>query len=222
MKLQGISKGEVIQHRAVFAELEVEYHDPDSKAEAIYSYENSLGKLVKQVLRYPGKNLKQRRPGPTGWIWDIEGVRPILYKLPRLEFARTVVITEGEKDADRVSSLKLLDAEGSEIVATTSGNADSWSDTFAEHLREKRVIVMQDSDEAGLKYKQEITASLKKRHIEHCVVTFEGFKDVSDYLDADHTAEDLAQRIADEWTKNVGQGDVINLRPPEFSDGITI
>ena len=29
MKLQAISKGRVIEHRAGFADLEVEYHDPD-------------------------------------------------------------------------------------------------------------------------------------------------------------------------------------------------
>ena len=35
MKLQGISRGEAIQQRAKVAGLEVEYHDPDSNAEAI-------------------------------------------------------------------------------------------------------------------------------------------------------------------------------------------
>ena len=60
MKLQGTSKGEAIQHRAAIAQLEVEYHDPDSKAEAIYCYQDSQGKLAKQVLRYPGKRFLQR------------------------------------------------------------------------------------------------------------------------------------------------------------------
>jgi DNA-binding MarR family transcriptional regulator/5S rRNA maturation endonuclease (ribonuclease M5) len=218
MKLLGISKGEVIQRSAAFAELEVEYHDPDKKAEAIYSYEDSQGKLLKQVLRYPGKKLLQRRPIPGGWAWETKRVRSILYKLPGLEFAHTVVITEGEKDADRVTNLKLLDVTRGEILATTSGNADSWSDRFAEHLLNKRVIVMPDSDEAGLKYKDAVIASLEKRQILHCVVTFDGFKDVSEYLDAGHTGEELAQRIADEWTKNVGQGDVIYRDTPTYED----
>jgi DNA-binding MarR family transcriptional regulator/5S rRNA maturation endonuclease (ribonuclease M5) len=208
MKLQGMSKGEAIQHRAAIAQLEVEYHDPDSKAEAIYSYEDSQGKLVKQVLRYPNKKFAQRRRGPTGWIWDIKGVRPILYNLPWLEFARTVVITEGEKDADRVTSLKLKAADDSEIVATTSGGSDTWSDKLAEPLRGKHVIVMPDSDEAGLKCKTDVIASLEKRQIPHCVVTFDGFKDVSDYLDAGHTSEELARRITDEVSKIDGQGRV--------------
>jgi hypothetical protein len=45
-------------------------------------------------------------------------VRPLLYNLPELEFACTVVITEGEKDTNRVTRLKLLDTTRSEIVVT--------------------------------------------------------------------------------------------------------
>jgi 5S rRNA maturation endonuclease (ribonuclease M5) len=217
MKLQGISKGEAIQQRAAFAEFEVEFHDPNSKAEAIYSYEDSQRKLIKQVLRYPDKRFAQRRYTPSGWVWDTRGVKPLLYKLPELEFANTVVITEGEKDADRVTSLKLLDATRSEIVATTSGGSDTWSDKLAERLRGKRVIVMPDSDNAGLKYKEEVVASLEKREIQHCVVTFDGFKDVSEYLDAAHTGTELAQRIEDEWANTVGKGDVL-YRQPSFDN----
>jgi DNA-binding MarR family transcriptional regulator/5S rRNA maturation endonuclease (ribonuclease M5) len=217
MKLQGISKGKAIQHRAAVSEQDVEYHDPDSKAEAIYSYRNSQGNLVKQVLRYPGKRFAQRRPAPTGWVWDTRGVKPLLYKLPKLEFANTVVITEGEKDADRVTNLNLPDSTRSQIVATTSGGSDSWLDALAERLRGKRVIVMPDSDEAGLKYKEEVVASLEKRQVEYCVVTFDGYKDVSDYLEAGHTETELAQRIADEWTRVVGHGDVL-YRQPSFDN----
>ena len=165
MKLQGVSKGEAIQKRAAIAQLDVEYHDPDSKAEAIYSYRDSQGKLVKQVLRYPDKKFRQRRPIANGWVWDIRGVKPLLYKLPELEFTNTVVITEGEKDADRVTSLKLRASNGATIVATTSGGSDTWSDALAERLRGKRVIVMPDSDDAGLKYKDEVVASLGKNGI---------------------------------------------------------
>jgi 5S rRNA maturation endonuclease (ribonuclease M5) len=217
MKLQGISKRETIQQRAAAAQLEVEYHDPDSKAEAIYSYEDSQGKLIKQLLRYPDKKFAQRRPTANSWVYDTKRVRPTLYNLPRLEFANTVVITEGEKDADRVTSLKLLDGTRSPIVATTSGGSDTWSDKLAERLRGKRVIVMPDSDDAGLKYKEGVVASLGKRQIHHCVVTFDGFKDVSEYLDAGHTETELAQHIAEQWTKTVGQGNVI-YRQPTFEN----
>ena len=145
-------------------------------------------------------------------------MRPILYNLTRLEFATTVVITEGEKDADRVTNLKLCDAHRSEIVATTSGGSDIRSDALADPLRGKRVIVMPDSDEAGSKYKEEVMASLEKRHIEVLCGHLRPAEDVSEYLDAGDTGEELAQRIADEWTKSFGQGDVIERPPVTFED----
>lgn len=120
MKLQAISTGEAIQRRAKFAGPEVAYHDPDSKAEAIYPHEDSQRRLLKQVLRYPDKKFVQRRPTPNGWVYDSKGVPPTLYKLARLEFANAVVITEGEKDANSMTDLKLLDSSRSEIVATIS------------------------------------------------------------------------------------------------------
>jgi hypothetical protein len=119
-----------------------------------------------------------------------------------------------------VTGLKLRDASHSEIVATTSGGSDSWSDALAEALRGKRVIVMPDSDKPGLKYMEEIVASLERRQIEHCVVVFDGFKDVSAYLDAGHTGEELAQRIAVEWAQIVGRGDVIERPTPLFDSSM--
>ena len=214
-KLLGTSKGEAIQRRAAFLGLSAEYHDPDYKAEAIYSYHDAQGTLVKQVLRHPDKRFVQRRYTAIGWRYDLKGVKPLLYNLPMLNFAKTVVITEGEKDADRVTNLKLLDATRSEIVATTSGGSDTWLDKLAERLCGKRVIVMPDSDAAGLKYKEEVVASLEQRQIQYCVVTFDGYKDVSDYLDDGHTETELAQLIIDEWKNRIGGRDVI-YRQPSF------
>jgi len=72
---------------------------------------------------------------------------------------------------------------------------------------------MPDSDDAGLKYRGKVVASLEKREIQHCVVTFDGFKDVSEYLDAPHTRTELVQRIEDEWANTVGQEDVLYHQP---------
>jgi hypothetical protein len=66
---------------------------------------------------------------------------------------------------------------------------------------------MPDSDEPGQKYKERILQSLDKRTIPYCAVSFDGFKDVSDYLEAGHTGADLAQRITDELSK-IGDGAV--------------
>ena len=79
-----------------------------------------------------------------------------------MKLAQTVCITEGEKDADRITNLGLRDVNGSEIVATTSGGADSWVDSLAQTVQHKRVIVMPGADEAGQKYAKQVVESLKK------------------------------------------------------------
>ena len=231
MQLTGISESEAIQEHARAIGIDPVF-EPDSDAEAEYRYTDHSGNLLYRVLRLPGKHFSQHRWTPEGWVHNLKGVKPTLYKLPEIAWAATVVITEGEKDADRVNKLKLKDFTGRIVVATTSsGGADSWQDRFADlltspcyrwgnvlHVDSRCVVVMPDSDEAGLKYKKDVIASLEKRQIPHCVVSFEGFKDVSEYLDANHTAKELAQRITDQITKIDGQGIVTYLETPIYED----
>ena len=86
----------------------------------------------------------------------------------------------------------------------------------------RRLVVMPDSDDAGQRYKARILQSLDTRTIPYCVVSFDGFKDVSDYLDAGHTGIALAERITDELRK-IGAGAVTFAGSvPEQLEEITI
>lgn len=85
---------------------------PKGKIVATYDYLGLNGKMGFQVCRIePGKNEKkkdflQRRPdGKGGWIWNLEGVEIIPYRLPELIKAETVFIPEGEKDCDNLRKL---------------------------------------------------------------------------------------------------------------------
>lgn len=204
-RYKGMSKTEAFAYinKAINGS-KTEYRDPDSKAEAIYHYHDEKYKPVKKVLRFPGKRFQQRRADGTEWLPHAKGVKPLLYKLPYLQFASTVFLTEGEKDADRVHALRLLDCYGSEVVGTTSGSATSWNASLAGDLVEKRVVIFRDSDEAGRKYAENVSESLRKRGIEHVIVSFVSDKvnDVSDYL-LTHTTEDLLSKIGkQEWFQN--------------------
>ena len=202
MQLRGISKGEAIKVMAESAGQDVEFHEPDKRAEAIYSYHDLKGKLKKQVLRYADKEFSQRRPSANGgWIWDVDGVPVLLYNLPRLKHARVVCICEGEKDCDTVMRLVLHDTGRGEVVATTSGNAESWADELADDLLGKKVVIMPDADEAGERYGAEIEASLKSRGIEYRIIGFNdaGSKDVSDFIASGGSKDDLVQRIGRDW-----------------------
>jgi hypothetical protein len=51
-----------------------------------YDYRNESGVVVHQTVRYEPKKFSQRRPdGKDGWIWNLIGVRLVVYRLvPRL------------------------------------------------------------------------------------------------------------------------------------------
>jgi hypothetical protein len=81
---------------------------PQGSVEAHYDYCDESSTLLYQVIRLKPKGFRQRRPdGKDGWIWNLDGVRRVLYRLPELlQFPDgTVFVCEGEKDADRVASL---------------------------------------------------------------------------------------------------------------------
>ena len=53
-------------------------------------------------MRYTPKSFKQRRPdGNGGWIWNLKGVRRVLYRLPELlDSDGPIYIPGGEKDVE--------------------------------------------------------------------------------------------------------------------------
>ena len=234
-ELSGTSESESIQQQARVLGYQPAF-EPNSDAEAEYRYTDRDGEMLYRVLRLPGKQFSQQQWTPEGWVHHLKGVKKTLYNLPEIDCAATIIITEGEKDAGRVNQLGLTDFTGRRVVATTSGGADSWQDKFADLLTgpcfripahlpmvdKRRVVVMPDSDEPGQRYKERILQSLDERMIPYCVVSFDGFKDVSDYLDAGHTGAELAQRIADELSK-IGAGAVTFAESvPEQLGEITI
>ena len=234
-ELTGISESEAIQQQALALGYKPAF-EPNSQAEAEYRYTDRNGETLYRVLRLPGKQFSQQQWTPEGWVHHLKGVKKTLYNLPEIDCAATIIITEGEKDADGINQLRLIDFTGRRVVATTSGGADSWQDEFADlflspcyripaHLPmvdKRRLVVMPDSDDAGQRYKARILQSLDTRTIPYCVVSFDGFKDVSDYLDAGHTGIALAERITDELRK-IGAGAVTFAGSvPEQLEEITI
>lgn len=82
----------------------------------------------------------------------IHGVRKVLWNLPDVLKARTVIIAEGVKDARSINALGLLDCTGTPVVATsnvegatTGGNA-GWLPEYTRTLADKYVILVPDTD----------------------------------------------------------------------------
>jgi hypothetical protein len=48
---------------------------------ATYDYRSTSGELLHQTVRYAPKEFRQRRPdGHGGWIWNLKGIQPVLYR----------------------------------------------------------------------------------------------------------------------------------------------
>lgn len=168
-----------------------------------YDYVDEKGNLLSQVVRYEPKSFRQRRPdGEGGWIYNLEGVRRVLYRLPefRKKNRTTAFVVEGEKDADRLWSLKLP-------TTTSLGGSSAWRPEYAEQLtaaKIERAVILPDNDGAGRKYAAKVAESLHAAGIAVKIVELPDLPekgDVSDWLDAGHTKEELFDlvRAAKEW-----------------------
>jgi 5S rRNA maturation endonuclease (ribonuclease M5) len=177
-----------------------QYQEPENT----YSYCDEHGELLYEVLRYPGKGFSVRRPDPEsgGWLTEAGDVRRVLYRLPQIQDASQVIITEGEKDADAITDLHLLARDGSEVIGTTSPfGAGKWLDEYQESLRDRDVIVMPDMDENGLRHAEQVYRSLDGiaatlRQVN--IPSEAGVKDVSDYLQR-MGEEELVNLIGADW-----------------------
>ena len=170
---------------------------------ATYDYVDGSGRLLFQVVRYKPKAFAQRRPdGQGGWIWNLEGVPRVLYRLGEvLEAAgrgKRVYIVEGEKDADALAALGVC-------ATTNSGGAGKWRKKYSDDLAGAHVVILPDNDEPGRKHAQAVAASLQGKAASVKVLALPRLPeggDASDWIAAGGTREQL-EALADrapEWS----------------------
>lgn len=160
---------------------------------AEYDYLDSDGRLLFQVVRRAPKSFFQRRPAPGGksWINNLKGVTQVPYRLPDLLASpeATVYVVEGEKDADRLASLGL-------VATCNAGGAGKWRAEHGEHLADRDIVILPDNDDAGSKHARQVLHDLhgKARSVRILALPDLPEKgDVSDWLDAGGTAEQLRE-----------------------------
>lgn len=161
---------------------------------ATYDYVDELGQLLYQVLRYEPKAFRQgRSDGRGGWIWNLAGVRLVLYRLPEVMKAETVLIVEGEKDVETAYQLGLPAG----VAATTSVlGACQWRSEYSEMLRGRRVVIAPDNDRAGREHLGQIIRDLEGKATEIRVLKFPASaRDLSDWVDKGGTAQQLVELI---------------------------
>ena len=131
--------------------------NPTSRAiQATYDYCDEHGALLFQVVRFVPKGFAQRRRDAIGdWLWKLDGIRRVVYRLPDLQGKDAVFVVEGEKDAENLWRLGLP-------ATTNAGGAGKWRTDYANQLRSagvKRVAVLPDNDPAGEAHGRQVARS---------------------------------------------------------------
>jgi hypothetical protein len=181
-------------------------------AEAEYDYRDEAGTLAFQVVRYVGKQFTQRRPdGHGGWIYNLQGVERVLYRLPELVASTSesaVYVVEGEKDVETLRHRGL-------VATTNPQGAGKWShvETCAHRvLRGRHIVLIPDADEKGRSHANDIAASLLGVAASVRRLEMPGAKDVTEWFAQDHSVADLlalvgeaAPATSDPWESELGQ-----------------
>jgi hypothetical protein len=157
---------------------------------ATYPYTDEDGNVLFEVVRYWPKAFRQRRPdGRGGWIWNLDGVRRVLYRLPAVVDAvrsgERVYVVEGERDVHALEELGL-------VAATNPGGAGKWRDEYSRYLAGADVTIVADRDDPGRRHALQVARSLEG--IAATVRVLEPpapHKDVADLLASGGSLEEL-------------------------------
>jgi putative DNA primase/helicase len=205
----GFTPGEIrpnLRERVERAKKAPAAHNVSEKGKivATYDYTDERGALLFQVVRLEPKNFYQRRPDPDkpgAWINKVREknsdlVRHVLYRLPKIRNADTVIIACGEKDVHTL--------EGLGFTATTNpGGEGKWRPAYSETLRDKTVYLFPDNDEAGRRHAELLTRELANVAAAFYVCPVPRGKDVTEWepdrVDVELAMEDARKRAGESY-----------------------
>ena len=178
--------GKVLQSKFGIAGPQVVNLKPREFLSKVFDYFDENGELRYQVLRYEPTRYIQRRPEGDDWVYKMEGIEPLPYRLPDLlaKPDATVFVVEGEKCADALAKLGL--------TATTShGGAGKWREPLNKYFEGRRVIVLPDNDEPGARHADGVIAHLLPVAKEIRRVDLPGLPPKGDIVDWINAGQDL-------------------------------
>src|SRR5215217_6825223 len=163
-----------------------------------YAFEDEKGNLL-YIQQHKGAYYRvvgYDEDGDPLLVKGLGDLEPVLYKLPDLLRAvkegEPIAHTEGCKD---VTSAR----ERLRVAATTSGSCTSWKSEFAENYRgAKEVWIIPDNDEEGTAYAAKVAQDLLGVVEVVKIVELPDLPekaDISDWLDAGHTAEEFIEIV---------------------------
>jgi 5S rRNA maturation endonuclease (ribonuclease M5)/KaiC/GvpD/RAD55 family RecA-like ATPase len=159
--------------------------------ECAYDYRDERGQLLFQALRLDPKDFRQRRPdGIGGWIWNLQDVRRVPYRLPELIAANPlapVYIVEGEKDVETLRSHGL-------VATCNPMGAKKWAaidEVARAALLGRHVVIIADADIDGRVHARQVAEHVGEYAASVRSFEMPGAKDASDWFAAGGTVEQL-------------------------------
>ena len=205
---------EQLRHRGLWSEPSAER----SRIIATYSYRDQDGALRYQVARLHPKTFRQRRPNgsPDSWFWNMNGVEPLPYRLGEIvsDPDATVFVCEGEKDCDRLGELGL-------VATTNHGGAGKWRPEISHWLAGRNVVVLPDNDDPGRAHACDVAQKIRGIAASVRVVDLPDLPikgDVSDWLDAGGTVDELERLARAQDSQGDVRGDLARLPIIEIHD----
>lgn len=174
------------QHGAAVRDIS---ESPRARRVEQYPYHGLDGTLLYEVVRFDPKGFRQRRMGPDGeWIWNLQGVSPVLYRMPlvaaAIDAGDPIWIAEGERD------VHALEAAG-QVATTNSAGAGKFPAAMAKHLAGADVTIVQDKDDAGRAHARDVLEKVRPVAKSVRIVEAKTGKDARDHLEAGHSVADF-------------------------------
>jgi hypothetical protein len=179
---------------------------------AEYPYRDESGKVLYfKERRYP-KDFRQYHLVNGEKVWNLNGVRRVLYRLPEIlaPMARgeTIYLCEGEKDAEELAKRGVATTTWTE-GAWQPGAQPKWRDEYSKLLDGANVCIIQHRDEngSGQATAHDIATELKRYTKTVRIVEPAEGNDAYDYLNAGKTVDDFVP-VADDTPPDAESSDV--------------
>jgi hypothetical protein len=157
------------------------------------------------------KDFRQRRPGGrSGWIWNLNGIERVPYRLPGLLRADTVYLPEGEKDVHTLEEWGFT----ASCNSGGSGNSKIYA-RWTEYFRGRHIVILVDNDFEGRKHAATVAAILLPVAAAVRVVELPDLPekgDVTDWRDAGGTFERFRELTEAADVMNVAALSELRLR----------
>jgi hypothetical protein len=162
---------------------------PSPSKASDYVYELEDGTPYLRVRRTADKKFFQQHWTGNAWVNGAPDGPKIPYRLPQLLQVEhdTVLIVEGEKDADALAGLGF-------VATTNAGGAGKWHPDLDRYFAGRDIFIFPDNDPVGAQHAEQISTRLAPIAREIRIINLPGLPekgDVSDWLNAGGDKEQL-------------------------------